>query len=492
MNTLDISVIVFYFIIVFYLAYQANRFVKNIKDKGLSHEIELQYLAGKTVTYWECLFSTCAASVSAFHFLVLPGIVFATNMSYIQFVLGALVSRFIVSVYLLPKIYGKGLTVIQAIAEGNSYKNAKKVSYFGRKFLALLYFIFKIIDVGLKLYLGSMLVSGFFGLSVILSMIGLCLVTYTYTIIGGLKAVVRTDIMQFFLLLIAGLTVPFVMANLSGHSIVELGKFAYAHGKFSFLETSGIGGFITGLIAGILYDLTATSCDQEIVQKLIATRKLSLAKKALRVSSWITILVNFLFLSIGAILWSFAQKKGITLEDGAGAFYQFILVYIPSPLKGLIVAGAMAAIMSSLDSAINALSAVYWNDIMPSQSAKNLQLYIKLDMLIIAQVILFCGCVISKFPNIGLATESISHWASAPLLALIIGRIAIVKFFKLEFNLFVVITSYAASFFGLVIGKVYFKSNIDLAVIMSVLCSFMALIIYSKFTLKLDFKAREY
>lgn len=493
MSPIDILIVLLYFCTVLVIAIKARRFVKDNLRKGRSNAIETQYLAGRTLTYHEALFSILAADISAFNFLILPGIVFRNNFSPLQMMLGVFISRHFISRKILIHIHGKGLTIFDALARGiHNYTNIRRLDELGKKLLASLYLFFKMLEVAFKLYLGCLFISEMVGVSANFTMMVLCMFTYVYVVIGGLKAVVRTDIMQFFIFIWAAVICHLLIAYSSDSSWFTLVGHAAKASKFSLIDGRGLWGLLIGFVCGIIYDVATHGCDQEIAQKLFAIKDLSLARKALRNSAPIMFATNVLFLSLGAVLWSLADLQGVTFNNtGAGAFYDFLQTRLPSPVRGLIIAGVLAAVMSSLDSAINALSATYWNDIMPHKETKEVGLYIKLDMLIITQIILFMACMINSFPRFTNATHSAASWTMAPLVSLVLMRIGFHKYIKIDFNPGLILVCYGSSFFALIVSKIYLKAELNFAVIFSVICSCIGVKIYSIINKKLNFETTE-
>ena len=492
MNWADILILLSYLLVVFYIAIWANRFLKR---HSIDNVIEQQYLAGKTVTYLECLFSLNAAAISAFTFMILPKIVFNHNFSFLQTLLGVFISRFFIANKILPHLHEKSLTIFETLARGVfKYEKIKKLNKMGRLLLSSMYFMMKLVDVSFKLYLGSLLVSRFLDLSIVLTMFLICSFTYAYTITGGLKAVVRTDIFQTIVFTIAALVIHSVVSHQSGVSWTRLVAIAWEGGKFSLIGESGPWGILIGIASGIIYDVAIYGCDQELLQKMFAVKDLNTAKKSLIHSSWPTLFLHILFLSIGAILWSFCQQTGIPLKTtGMGPLFQFVLNYTPSPIKGLIVAGLLATVMSSLDSALNALTAVFWNDIMPNKNATHLSMYVKIDMLIITQIVLIISCVFHLLPSLEKYNVFITIlFSNAPIVSIVLFRIVYYERIKLDFNPLMVMVAYGTSVIGLIISTLHLiDGNEDWILIICVPLAMLGLSIYSILNGRLSFESEE-
>jgi Na+/proline symporter len=117
LSTFDVAVVVAYIVLVFSIAINANVFMKKhflARRKDGLKAIENHYLAGKTITFWEAVLSIMATEFSAMAFLIIPTYVYFDNLNYFKFIIGAVISRTIISWYFIPKIYGKGLTIAKS------------------------------------------------------------------------------------------------------------------------------------------------------------------------------------------------------------------------------------------------------------------------------------------------------------------------------------------------------------------------------------------
>jgi len=313
LSPIDLAIVVAYIIFIFFLAFGARSFMrkKTLSEGGKTNPIENHHLAGRSISFWEALLSIIATEFSALAFLTIPTYVYFENMSYIRFVLGAFISRSLISIYFLPKIYGKGLTIFEALARGiHGYKDLSKEATLGRKTFAFVYIAGKLIGVSVKLLGGALLVSEFFHTSLFASIIFIASMTYFYIMLGGLKAVVRTDMLQASIFILGGIMAHFIVGKMSSLSWGELFVFGVQNGKFSLFNGSGIITFFYGIIAGIVYDATTHGVDQDMTQKLFGAQNIEVAKKALAWSAVGSLLVNLLFLTLGVILWSYYTKHG--------------------------------------------------------------------------------------------------------------------------------------------------------------------------------------
>lgn len=482
LSSIDVAIVVIYIVFIFGIARGAHIFMrkKSHEDQNVS-EIETHYLAAKTITFWEALLSIIATEFSALAFLTIPTYVYFENMSYLRFVIGALISRTLISMYFLPRVYGKGLTIFEALARGvKGYTQLTKDGLLGKKTFAFFYIIAKVVGVSAKLLGGALLISEFFDISLFLSIALISSMTYLYIMLGGLKAVVRTDMLQACIFIVGGLVAHMVVGKMSSFTWEELFTYGVQHGKFSLLSSSGIMSFIYGIIAGIAYDAATHGVDQDLTQKLFGTKDIETAKKALAWSSVGSFLVNLIFLGLGVILWSYYTKHGQVVPPPEKIFSNLIENYFPTGIKGLMVASILAASMSTLDSSINAMSAVLWNDLMNVKNSKKYRMFIHLDNLIITLSIVIFSHLFSFVPGALKFGLHFSYLSTAPLLAFFLCRMLLAKYIKIRFSPSLIILSFFTCFFGMGLNHFRFGFNPQLTIIWGIFATIFFLWIYSR------------
>jgi SSS family transporter len=410
-NTLDYLVILVYLAGIFFLAYKSR------SNKTPSNLVEEQYLAGKSLTIPESLCSIIATEVSALTFLGIPAFAFGKDYSFIQIYFGAIIGRLVIALIMLPKVYDKGLTIYSVMAKNGNIN--------GQRAIAIFYSINKFLAVGVRLFSGSIIVAEFFSVNIYIAVSIICIITFFYTLIGGLKAVVRTDMVQMFLFIIGGIAAHFIIPDISNHSWGELMGQAAAADKMNFFSFTNPWPFIIGMAGGVLFDMATHGVDQDFVQRLTANKSLKGAQFSIITSSFVSILVGFLFLSIGSLLWAHYQMTPLPEMANDKIFAHFITEFFPVGLKGLMVAGVLAATMSTLDSSINALSACLYNDIFHHRSlkAEMIRTFYKRDTLIITLGFMLIAFVASTSDGLLLFGLKITSWTAGSLLAVFFATV---------------------------------------------------------------------
>ena len=308
LSSLDVAVVLAYIVLIYTIAIFANRFMHRhtLSTKPDTREAMVNhYLAGKTITFGEALLSIIATEFSALAFLIIPTYVYFENLSYLRFIIGACISRALIAFFFLPYVYGKGLTIFEVLARGiHGYKVLKKEGEDGKKTFAFFYILTKLIGVSVKLLGGAMLIAEFFHVSIFIAIVSISTLTYFYILVGGLKAVVRTDMLQATIFIVGGIAAHHVLGQMSSYSWGELVQFGYGAGKFNLWEGGfGFLHFVYGIFAGIAYDAATHGVDQDLTQKLFGAKDKKTAQKALAWSAVGSLIVNCIFLSLGVVLW---------------------------------------------------------------------------------------------------------------------------------------------------------------------------------------------
>lgn len=441
---LDIAIIIIYLIGVFSLAFLSGR-----KETGTGL-VEDQYLAGKSLTFWESLGSIIATEVSALTFLGIPAFAFGKDYSFVQIYMGAIIGRVFIAKLMLPLVYDQGITVYSVMAKyGNSG---------GQKAIAIFYSINKFLAVGVRLFSGSILVAQFFHVNIYIAVFLICVVTFFYTLIGGLKAVVRTDIAQMSLFIFGGIVAHILIPNVAGQSWSELISMATLAGKTTILDFSTPSLVFIGIAGGILFDMATHGVDQDFVQRLTGNSSMKSAQKAIFLSSFVSIAVGLLFLSIGALLWSYYQSNPHPGVANDQLFAYFITNHFPAGIKGLMVAGVLAATMSTLDSTINALSSTLYNDILKHEATEKEEIgkLYKRDTLLITLGLMIIAFIASTSEGLLVFGLKITSWTAGSLLAVFFATLV----FKIaRLTAANVVIAYAFGIMGVYLNTFHLQLN---------------------------------
>jgi SSS family transporter len=326
------------------------------------------FLAGSQLPWWAISFSIVAAETSVLTIISTPGLAFGGDLGFLQLVFGYLVARILISLILIPAYFrGRLLTAYQLIQQrfGSGAKTAA----------GLIFLIGRSLAEGVRVYAVAIVVEVILdglppGWHVRLSPIAvlalIAVLTLVYTFEGGLRAVVWTDFIQICIY-IAGAVLSLVLLlqalpggwqTAAAMAASHGDKLRVFHFNFSWTQTYT---FWSGLAGGTFLTMATHGTDQLMVQRLLAARNQRESTVAL-LSSWVVIFLQFgLFLLIGIALFAFYQTHELHLAAGAFGRYdrlypQFVAQHLPVGVAGLVLAAILAASMSNLSAALNALS----------------------------------------------------------------------------------------------------------------------------------------
>lgn len=464
MHTIDAVILIGYVIGVFGLAWWS----RHTESKASA---EAQYLAGKSLTPLESLCSIIATEVSALTFLGIPALAFDTNFSFVQIYIGAIFGRLIIALVFLPKVYDSGLTVYEVMAKDIGLPS-------GQRTVAVMYSISKLLSVGVRLFSGCILVAAFLGISIYNGIVLVTALTFLYTLIGGLKAVARTDIVQMGLFVGGGLIAHTLIPDVAGQDWSVMMDKAVGMGKTTIVDWTDPMPFVYGLLGGFLFDMATHGVDQDFVQRLTAGRSLKQGQWVIFLSSFLSISMGLLFLSVGALLFIYHQS--VPLPEGFNSdlvFSTFIVDHFPTGVQGLMVAGVLAATMSTLDSTINALCATLYNDILPKdESATDKHLR---NTSLISLALLVIALIASNSDGMLMLGLKIQSWTGGSLLGIFVASVLLRKYIRIQLTPGSVLSAYALGTIGVAINVFVLEWNWNLNVYLGFGCSLLALWLWS-------------
>lgn len=331
---------------------------------------EQYFLGGRAFPGWVIGISMLGTSISSVTFLAFPAAAYTLDW------------RQLVSNLMLPFVAVLAIIVfIPFFRRGNT---TSAFEYLGDRFGpgvrlygTLSFILLQLIRLGKVLFLVSIPVSLLTGFDIRLVIVFVGIFISLYTIAGGIGAVIWTDVVQSIVLWVGGIvcfvTVVWQLPGGVGQ-IFEVGsdnqKFDMGSLGFNLSERT----FWTVALIGIVSWLTMYSSDQNVVQRYLAAKSLKEARKATTIYSAIAVPTWAFFFFLGTCVYVFytvhPDEKVVGMEADA-VFPYFILTQIPVGITGLVIAGVLAAAMSSLDSSINAISTVVTVDLMKPYFARN-------------------------------------------------------------------------------------------------------------------------
>lgn len=337
------------------------------------------FLGGSTVPGWAIMLSIVATETSTITFLSVPTLAFEAggDFAYLQLAIGYILARIVVAVVLLPGYFkGELYTAYQVLAQrfGGATKSTASVLFLGSRTLG----------DGLRLYLSALVLRELLRLGGVvgdgssawvsdanampLAIVIMGISTIVYTFLGGMTAVVWTDVTQFIIYILGAVVALCLMVNGIDGGWSELfqqgaraHKFRMFVPRFDLTETYTLW---AGVLGGMVVGTATHGADQLMVQRYLSARSQRQAGAALIASGFVVFLQFALFLLIGVGLFVFFGQHPPARELGTDeAFAYFLVNWMPTGLLGLIVAAIFSAAMSTLSSSLNASASSTVNDL---------------------------------------------------------------------------------------------------------------------------------
>jgi SSS family solute:Na+ symporter len=316
------------------------------------------FLADRGIPWWAVCFSVVATETSALTFISVPATAYQTDLWMLQLATGYLLGRLGVAAILLPGYFRGELNTAYALLQKRFGLNA-------RRFASIIFMITRALADGVRVFATAIPIKLITGLPYWQAILITGVFTLVYTYYGGLSAVVWVDVIQMFIYIFGGLAALYVLLQVVPDGWAGIVSAAQAGDKFRIVHLEG--GFassrwlLTGLLGGAFLSAASHGVDHIIVQRLLASPSLADARKALITSGVIVIAQFALFLIVGVGLYAFFRGQQFSTPDEI--FPRFIVEELPSGVTGLVIAGILAAAMSTVASSINSLASATTHDI---------------------------------------------------------------------------------------------------------------------------------
>lgn len=335
------------------LAYLLGITLFGIHFRKKQQSMHTYFLGGKTVPAWALALSIVGTETSTLTIISTPGIAFAGNLSFLQLILGYLVGRVLISLILIPAYFKGEMYTAYELMQRRFGPRVKHAT-------ASMFLVTRALAEGVRVFAIAIVIGIVLGSGDIWSILIISALTLIYTFQGGFTAVIWTDVVQLGIYLGCTAITFFVILGLIPNGWE--GVLAAAGPKFAVWNFSPDiripYTFWAGIIGGAFLTTASHGVDQLIVQRLLAAKTERDSKIAL-LSSGVIVLFQFtLFLVIGVMLYSFYHYHPELAAPAAAdrIFPNFIVNYLPHGVRGIMVAAILAAAMSNLSSALNAMA----------------------------------------------------------------------------------------------------------------------------------------
>ena len=315
------------------------------------------FLGGRSAPWWALAFSIVATETSTLTIIGTPAIAYGGNLTFLQLVFGYLIGRVLIVILLLPGYFRGDFFTAYALIEKRFGRRMRAVA-------ATTFLVTRAIAEGVRVSAIALVLSVVLGTSEHISVVIVIALTLLYTLEGGMKAVIWTDVAQLFIYLAGSAATFLVLLHKIPGGWQEVANVAAMHGHklqvFDFsMHFATKYTFWSGLIGGAFLTMATHGTDQTIVQRLLAARNQRDSRRALLTSGVIVLFQFTIFLLIGVLLFVFAQHVPLLAagERTDRILPLFLLREMPTGLAGLLLASIIAVAMSNASGSLNSLAA---------------------------------------------------------------------------------------------------------------------------------------
>jgi len=385
-------IIIILFILAYFLLLVG---ISHFTSKGANNDA---FFTGAHQSPWYLVaFGMIGASLSGVTFISVPGWVASSEFSYMQMVLGYFVGYFVIATVLMPLYYRMNLTSIYTYLE-------ERFGVYSYKTGASFFLLSRTIGAAFRLFLVAQTLQYLvfdkitiyedqtvpFWLTVMVTI----LLIWVYTFKGGIKTIVWTDTLQtLFMLIAVGISIYFIsdQLNLSLSGLwdeVENSKYSRV---FFFDDWNDKRHFVKQFLSGAFLAIVMTGLDQDMMQKNLSCANIKEGQKNMFSFSIVLIVVNFVFLVLGALLFIYANKNGIAIPEKTDNLFPEIAIHHLNSVAGVFfILGLVAAAYSSADSALTALTTSVCVDFLDIKNKKeNIRTILRKRVHVIVSLVLF-------------------------------------------------------------------------------------------------------
>jgi len=319
------------------------------------------FLAGRRIPWWAAGISIFGTQLSAITFMAIPAKAYATDWVYFLGNMCIVAMAPVVVLLYLPFYRRLNITTAYEYLE-------KRFNTAVRLFGSTAYILLQLGRMAIVIFLPAIALSTVTGISIYSCILLMGLLCTFYTVLGGIEAVIWSDVLQVIVLLGGAVLSLFIIAFKTEKGLAGIISTAAAGDKFHIANltwdwtTTAVWVVVVGRCFEQLVPYTA---DQTVVQRYLTTRDQKQAAKSIWTNAVLTIPATLIFFSLGTALFVFYKANPASLEPSMktdAIFPLFIVQQLPAGISGLLIAGVFAAAMSSLDSSLNSVATAIVTD----------------------------------------------------------------------------------------------------------------------------------
>jgi len=343
--------------LVIVIAYLVGVTLLGLRFRQQQHNLQDYFLGGRSAPWWALSFSIVATETSTLTIIGTPAVAYSGNLTFLQLVFGYIVGRVLITIFFLPGYFRGEYLTAYALIE-------KRFGARMRSVAAITFLTTRTLAEGVRVSAIALVVSVALGTSERLAVFIVIALTILYTVEGGMKAVIWTDVAQFLLYLSGSILTLGVLLHRIPGGWNEVAQVAALNGdKLQSLDFSwnlaSKYTFWSGVIGGAFLTMATHGTDQTIVQRLLAARSQRDSGRALIASGFIVLFQFTVFLLVGVMLFVFSQHAPLLSPgDRTDRILPLFLVReMPTGLAGLLLASILAVAMSNASGSLNSLAA---------------------------------------------------------------------------------------------------------------------------------------
>lgn len=354
LSFLDVVVIALYFLILSWMGWFFSKRQKNTND---------YFKGGGRVPWWAAGLSVFGTALSAITFMAIPAKTYATDWSYFMLNMTIFMAAPIIVYVFIPFYRRLDITTAYEYLEVRFNLAVRLIG-------SLSFMLFQVGRMGVIMFLPSIALNVVTGIDIFVCIGLMGIISLAYTMMGGIEAVIWTDVMQVIVLLGGAiLSLVFIIAAIDGGFAAIVGTAVENH-KFNIIDLTlslRQPTIWVMLLGGILTNITTYGTDQTMVQRYLTTRTVKNAGQSVWTNAILAVPATLIFFFVGTALYVFYKNYPSELnpafENNDAIFPWFIASRLPAGISGLLIAGIFAAAMSSLSSSMNSVATAYATDI---------------------------------------------------------------------------------------------------------------------------------
>ena len=475
-SELCLLIVIIYFLLLIVISYYTSRKATN----------QTFFTSNRNSPWYLVAFGMIGASLSGVTFISIPGEVGNSAWKYLPLVLGNCIGYIFIAQVLLPLFYKKGLVSIYSWLEERFGENAKLIGSF-------FFIISQLIGASFRLFLvvGVLQLAVFnqLGISFELTVIITILLVWLYTFKGGIKTIVWTDTLQTFFMLLSVIITVGVIAKSLQFDLASLINTVIDNPSSQILEFDWRDkhNFLKQFISGLAMTIAINGLDQNMMQKNLTCKNLEESKKNMFTFTFLFLICNIIFLTLGSMLYIYAEQTDFTLPQKSDEVFASIALGKLGAISAIcFILGVVAAAYSSVDSSLTSLTTSFSIDFLKLNTIKEENKNKRVLIHFIFSVLMCLVIIIFKYVNNSSVVSAVFTavgYTYGPILGLFAFGLTTKYSLKVKYIPYICITSPILSFFINLYSKELlngYQFGFEILILNALLCFLGLLLIRTK------------